>query len=211
MARTGHLRSEGADPDGAVSPKLVQRLFGIDATGIAETIEGRDGGFSVVRLEKIVAPRIPSIYDVRELAITAWKAERVATLAEETAQKIADRARGGESLETLAGEFNARFERTPAFDRTGDGSTISTELIASVFEATRGEIIAQPLYNGAAVAKLIDIEPADMTDPARDDMAAVLTGQIANDLVTQLSIALQGEIGVEVDRDALEDAFQPQR
>jgi peptidyl-prolyl cis-trans isomerase D len=211
VARTGHLRSEGADPDGAVSPKLVQRLFGIDATGIAEMIEGRDGGFSVVRLEKIVAPRIPSIDDVRELAITAWKAERVATLAEETAQKIADRARGGESLETLAGEFNARFERTPAFDRTGDGSTISTELIASVFEATRGEIIAQPLYNGAAVAKLIDIEPADMTDPARDDMAAALTGQIANDLVTQLSVALQGEIGVEVDRDALEDAFQPQR
>ncbi|MBT5945884.1 MAG: hypothetical protein HOG93_14795 [Rhodospirillaceae bacterium] len=211
VARTGHLRTEQADPDGAVTAELVQRLFTIDATGITETIEGRDGGFIVVRLDEIVAPRIPSIDEVRELAITAWKADRVAAIAEETAQKIADRARGGESLETLAGEFNARFERTPAFDRTGDGSTISTELIASVFEANRGEIVEQPLSNGAAVAKLIDIEPADMTDPARADMSAVLTGQIANDLVTQLSIALQDEIGVDIDRDALEDAFQPQR
>lgn len=210
VARTGHLRSEQADPDGAVTAELVQRLFTIDATGIAETIESRDGGFSVVRLDEIVAPRIPSIDEVREQAITAWKAERVSALAEETAQKIADRARGGESLETLAGEFNARFERTPAFDRTGDGSTISTELIAAVFEATRGEVVSQLLSNGAAVAKLIDIEPADMTDPARDEMAAALTGQIANDLVTQLSIALQNEIGVDVDRAALEDAFQPQ-
>jgi len=210
VARTGHLRSEGADPDSAATPELVQRLFTIETTGIAETIEGRDGGFAVVRLDEIVAPRIPSLDDVREQAIQAWKAERISAMAEETAQKIADRARGGERLETLAGEFNARFERTPAFDRTGDGSTISTELIAAVFEASRGEVVEQLLSNGAAVAKLIDIEPADMTDPAREDMAAVLTGQIANDLVTQLSIALQDEIGVEVDREALEDAFQPQ-
>tara|TARA_R110002110_G_scaffold260260_1_gene475820 strand:- start:1582 stop:3333 length:1752 start_codon:yes stop_codon:yes gene_type:complete len=210
VARTGNLRTEQADPDGAVTAELVQRLFTIDAPGIVETIESRDGGFSVVRLDEIVAPRIPSVDEVREQAIAAWKAERISKIAEETAQKIADRARGGESLEQLAGEFNARFERTPAFDRTGDGSTISTELIATVFEATRGEIVEQLLSNGAAVAKLIDIEPADMTDPARDEMAAALTGQIANDLVTQLSIALQDEIGVDVDRAALEDAFQPQ-
>ncbi len=211
VAQTGHLRSEQADPDGVLTAELVQRLFTIDGTGITETIEGRDGGFAVVRLDEIVAPRIPSLDEVRELAISAWKADRVAALAEETAQKIADRARGGENLETLAGEFNARFERTPAFDRTGDGSTISTELIASVFEADRGEIVEQPLSSGAAVAKLIDIEPADLSDPAREDMSAALTGQIANDLVTQLSIALQNEIGVEIDQNALEDAFQPQR
>lgn len=210
VAQSGRLRTEQADPDGALTPELVQRLFAIDAAGIAETIEGRDGVFSVVRLDEIVAPRIPSLDEVRELAITAWKADRVATLAEETAQRIADRARGGESLETLAGEFKARFELTPAFDRTGDGSTISTELIAPVFEANRGDVVQQPLSSGAAVVKLIDIEPADMTDPAREDISAALTGQIANDLVTQLSILLQDEIGVEIDRGALEDAFQLQ-
>lgn len=211
VARSGHLRTEQADPDGAVTPELVARLFAIDATGITETIESRGGGFTVVRLDEIVAPRIPSIDEIRASAISAWKADRIALLAEETATKIAERARGGESLETLAGEFNARFERTPAFDRTGDGSTISTELIATVFEANRGDVVAQPLSSGAAVAKLIDIEPADMTDPAREEMSAVLTGQIANDLVSQLSIALQAEIGVEIDRDALEDVFLPQR
>lgn len=211
VARAGHLRSEQADPDRAVTAELVQRLFAIDDAGVTETIEERNGGFVVVRLDEIVPPRIPSLDEVRELAIRAWKADRVSTLAEETAQKIADRARGGENLETLAGEFNAQFERTPAFDRTGDGSTISTELIASVFEANRGDIVEQPLSSGAAVAKLIDIEPAAMSDPAREEMAAALTSQIANDLVTQLSVALQEEIGVEINQNALEDAFLPQR
>ena len=88
-------KAREADPDGAVTAELVQRLFTIDAAGIAETLESRDGGFSVVRLDEIVAPRIPSVDAVREQAITGWKAERISALAEETAQKIADRARGG--------------------------------------------------------------------------------------------------------------------
>lgn len=205
----GLLRSENADPDAVAAPELVQRLFAIEQPGVTETIESRGGGFSVVRLDEIDVPRIPELDEVREAAIAAWQADRAATLAEETAREIADRARGGESLEKLAGEFNARFEKTPAFDRRGEGSTVSVELVAPIFEATRGEVVEQALSSGAAVAKLIDIAPADLSDPARDEMATALTGQIANDLVTQLAAALENEVGVEVNREALEDAFAP--
>ena len=208
VARTGQLRDDSTDA--AVTPELVKRLFSIEQPGITETIESRGGGVSVIRLDEIIAPRIPSLNEVREQVITAWQAERVAAQAEETAQKIADRARGGEPLESLAGEFGATFEKTPAFDRSADGSTFSTELIAAVFEANLGEVIQQSLTDGAAVAKLIDIEPADMLDPAREEISAALTGQIANDLVTQLAEALRNDIGVDVDRNALEDAFQIQ-
>ena len=140
VARNGRLRSEQADPDGVVNAELVQRLFSIDQTGVTETIESRGGGFTVVRLDEIVAPRIPALDEVRADAIAAWKADRIAEQAEETAQKIAERARKGERLESLADEFDARYEKTPPFDRTGDGSTISGELIAPVFEAERGDV-----------------------------------------------------------------------
>ncbi len=209
ISRGGLLRNDNADPDEVATPELVQRLFAIEQPGVTETIESRGGGFSVVRLDEIVAPRIPALDEVRAAAIAAWQADQAATRAEETAREIADRARGGESLEKLAGEFNARFEKTPAFDRTGEGSTVSVELIAPIFEATRGEVIEQGLSGGAAVAKLIDIAPADLSDPARENMATALTGQIANDLVTQLAAALESEVGVEVNREALEDAFAP--
>jgi peptidyl-prolyl cis-trans isomerase D len=209
ISRGGLLRNDNADPDEVATPELFQRLFAIEQPGVTETIESRGGGFSVVRLDEIVAPRIPALDEVRAAAIAAWQADQAATRAEETAREIADRARGGESLEKLAGEFNARFEKTPAFDRTGEGSTVSVELIAPIFEATRGEVIEQGLSGGAAVAKLIDIAPADLSDPARENMATALTGQIANDLVTQLAAALESEVGVEVNREALEDAFAP--
>jgi peptidyl-prolyl cis-trans isomerase D len=209
ISRGGLLRNDNADPDEVATPELVQRLFAIEQPGVTETIESRGGGFSVVRLDEIVAPRIPALDEVRAAAIAAWQADQAATRAEETAREIADRARGGESLEKLAGEFNARFEKTPTFDRTGEGSTVSVELIAPIFEATRGEVIEQGLSGGAAVAKLIDIAPADLSDPARENMATALTGQIANDLVTQLAAALESEVGVEVNREALEDAFAP--
>lgn len=209
VSRLGALLSGQSEPPAVLTPEVVQRLYGIEDKAFTETVESRQGGFTVVRLDDVIAPRIPSLDEVREQAIAAWQARRVSEIAEETAGKIAERARAGADMESLASEFGARFERTPAFDRTGDGSTIPGELIAPIFEAERGAVVDQLVASGAAVAKLVDIEPADMSDPARDDLAAALTGQIANDLVTQLSAALQDEIGVEVDREALEDAFAP--
>ena len=63
---------------------------------------------------------------------------------------------------------------------------------------------------GAAVGKLIGIEAADPNDPQREELARAISGQIANDLVTQLSDALQDDIPVDIDREALESAFTGQ-
>ncbi|HCP01124.1 MAG TPA: hypothetical protein DIT35_06500 [Rhodospirillaceae bacterium] len=206
----GLLRSKSANPDSTIQPELVENLFNIKNPGDTETIEGHDGGFTVIRLDEVDPPRIPTLDEVRDQVIAAWKTDRITTVAEETAQKIADRARRGESLEKLADEFKGTFETTPAFDRMENELTIPRELITPVFEAARGEVITQLTSGGAAIAKVIKIEPANMSDPARENISAVLTNQIANDLVTQLSTALENEIGVSIDQEALQDAFQTQ-
>lgn len=209
VSRFGALRPGQTEVPAALTPEVLQSLFEIEDKAFTETVESSRGGFTVVQLDDTIAPRIPALDEVREQAIGAWQAQRISEIAEETAEKIADRVRGGADMQSLASEFGARYERTPAFDRTGDGSTIPGELIAPIFEAGRGEVFSQLVSAGAAVAKVVDIETADLTDPAREELAAALTGQIANDLVTQLSVALQDQVGVEVDREALEDAFAP--
>lgn len=205
------LREDGTenDPD-LITPDVLAQLFASDETGVAEVVENRGGGFTVVRLDEIRTPRIPALDEVREQAIAAWRDERARTLAEEKARQIADRARAGADLEALANEFGARYERTEAFDRTGDGSTIALPLIAPLFAANEGDVIEQGTATGAAVARLVEIRPADPNDPARADLAAALSGQIANDLVAQLSAALQDAYTVDVDREALEATFAPQ-
>ena len=126
------------------------------------------------------------------------------------ARTIRERARLGESLEALASESGGRFERSPAFDRTGESATVSLDLINPLFEAAEGDVVSLPVAAGAAVAKLIRIEAADPNDPRREEIARAISGQIANDLVTQLSDALQDDIPVDIDREALEAAFTDQ-
>jgi hypothetical protein len=82
--------------------------------------------------------------------------------------------------------------------------------VGAIFDAEVSDIVEQTFADGVAVAKLVDIESANLSDPAREELARSLSGQLANDLVTQLSLALQDEISVDVDSAALEAAFLPQ-
>ena len=210
VARNGLTPSGTPLDNPAITPEVLARLFGLEEPGISEVIENRSGGFSVLRLDRIDEPRIPELSEVRDLAIEAWKGEQLLVAAEKTASKIAERAKTGESLETLATEFAAKFDRTAAFDRSGEGATVALPLVGAIFDAEVSDIVEQTFADGVAVAKLVDIESANLSDPAREELARSLSGQLANDLVTQLSLALQDEISVDVDSAALEAAFLPQ-
>lgn len=210
IARNGQTQSGTPLDNPAMTQDVLTRLFDIEEQGLTEVIENRSGGFSVLRLDSIDAPRVPELSEVRDLAIEAWKAEQLLVAAEDTASQIAVRAKAGEPLETLATEFGAKFERTPAFDRSGEGATIALPLVGAIFDARIGDIVEQSFGDGAAVSKLVDIETASQTDPAREELARALSGQLANDLVTQLSFALQEEFPVDIDNAALEAAFVTQ-
>jgi peptidyl-prolyl cis-trans isomerase D len=209
IARDGTLET-GAPAGDAVSPDLLARVFAIAAAGETELVENRSGGFTLVRLDAVRAPRIPALDEVREQAISACRSERARQAAEEKASQIAEKARAGAAMEALAGEFGARYEKTAAFDRTGEGATVPLLLVAPIFESERGAIIESGVAAGAAVAKLVEIQAAAASDQARADLANALAAQIADDLVAQLSNALQNAYTVDVDRAAIEAAFSPQ-
>jgi peptidyl-prolyl cis-trans isomerase D len=202
-------RTATVNPDAApvLPPQLLARLFEMDNTGATEVVENQAGGFSVMRLDRIDAPRIPELNEIRDIVVDEWKDDRVRDLVDETARKIAERAKSGENLEALAGEFGGSFERTPAFDRTGGGTNLARDLIESLFEAKAGEVVSVAISAGSAVGKLVNIKAADPNDPLRQQIAQTITGQIANDLITQLSEALQENIPIDIDRETLEAAF----
>lgn len=207
LARNGQTVSGAPVDNPAMTGEILARLFTLDENGSTEVIEDRSGGFTVVRLDRIDAPRIPELSEIRDLAVEAWKGEQLLIEAEETSARLADRARNGESLETLAGEFGARFERTPPFDRTGDGASLPGAIVGSLFDAREGELIEQSFGGGSAVARLVEIEPADQNSAEREALSRAIANQLANDLVTQLSYALQEDYPVDVDNAALEAAF----
>ncbi len=208
MSRNGLTKSGGQVDNPDLNIDILVRLFEMESSGDTEVIEGREGGFVVVRLDRIVEPAIPALSEIRNQVIAAWKDDRARDAAEETASRVADRVRAGESLESLAGEFGATFQRTDAFDRTGDGAAVARPLIAPLFEVAEGDVIEQPIANGAAVAKLVEVRKADLNAPEREQLAQAISGQLANDLISQLANALENEVPVDIDREALVAAFQ---
>jgi peptidyl-prolyl cis-trans isomerase D len=190
----------------ALTPKTLARLFAMREVGDTEIVESSDGGFITVRLDRITAPAIPALTNVRDRVTAAWKEDRAREQVDETAAKVIERAEG-EDLETLAREFNASFVRTEPFDRTGQGATVATPLVTAIFEAAANAIIDQPLTEGSAVARVAEIKTADMTAPERTQLRQALASQIANDIINQLAVALQNEIDIDIDRPALQSAF----
>ncbi len=207
VARNGATLSGNPLDDPALTAEVLDRLYSLEASGATDVIEDRSGGFTVVRLDRIDPPRVPELSEIRDRVVEAWKREQLLQRAEETAARITDRANTGDSLESLATEFGGQFTRTPAFERTGDGPTLPRPLVERLFEAREGEIIEQSFADGAAVARLVEIQSANQSDAARADLARTISGQLANDIVTQLSFALQEEYPVDVDSAALEAAF----
>jgi len=170
-------------------------------------VESSDGGFTTVRFDLVTAPAVPALTNVRDRVTAAWKEDRAREQVDGTAAKIVERAETGESLETLAREFNASFERTDPFDRSGQGATVATTLVAPIFEADVNAIVDQPIAEGGAVARVAEIQTADMTAPERKQLRQALASQIANDIINQLAVALQNEIDIDIDRPALKSAF----
>ena len=207
VARNGATLSGNPLDDPALTAEVLDRLYSLEASGATDVIEDRSGGFTVVRLDRIDPPRVPELSEIRDRVVEAWKREQLLQRAEETAARITDRANTWDSLESLATEFGGQFTRTPAFERTGDGATLPRPLVERLFEAREGEIIEQSFADGAAVARLVEIQSANQSDAARADLARTISGQLANDIVTQLSFALQEEYPVDVDSAALEAAF----
>jgi len=191
----------------ALTPKTLARLFAMREVGDTEIVESSDGGFTTVRLDLVTAPAVPALTNVRDRVTAAWKEERAREQVDGTAAKIVERAETGESLETLAREFNASFERTDPFDRSGQGATVATTLVAPIFEADVNAIVDQPIAEGGAVARVAEIQTADMTAPERKQLRQALASQIANDIINQLAVALQNEIDIDIDRPALKSAF----
>jgi peptidyl-prolyl cis-trans isomerase D len=207
ISRSGQTESGENSGNPALTPKTLARLYAMREVGDTEVVESSDGGFTTVRLDRITPPAVPALTTVRDRVTAAWKEDRGREQVDETAAKIVERAETGESLETLAREFNANFVRTGPFDRTGQGATVATPLVAPIFEAEVSAIIAQPIAEGSAVARVTEIKTADMSAPERAQLRQALASQIANDIINQLAVALQNEIVIDIDRSALQSAF----
>lgn len=208
---------EGRTPDGKAVEGLppggeVQKLaFETAVNTDSPMTDTQDGGMVAVRVTAITPPAVKPFDQVRELLAKAVEFERRTKAAQQQAEAIRDKVKGGTSLADAAGA-GTEVKTTPAFTRE-EGSPFgrpSPSLVQELFKLKPGEVATSPVPGAMIVAQLKTVTPAD---PASDAagvarVADTLKQSIGTDIFAQFNTALRTRFGVEVHQSVIDRMFK---
>lgn len=207
----------GRSPTGESVPKVSGEREVL--TTAFDTAEGRDspmvetpdGSLYVVKVERVTPAKRKPLDEVRAEIVARWKTEQRAEAAEKRAQEIQARAKT-EDLAVVAAAYKLRPVETAKVKRNAGAdpsAEAAPELVARLFALGLNEVGIAAAANGQYVVKLTAIEAAD---PAADaeglaQLRRELERGIAGDLVAEYAGGLRRRLGVEIDRQAVDQTL----
>ena len=208
VVKIAAVDGKGLSPEGKPvaglpqGPKFLSTAFSTEPGRDSDFREDDQGGFFLLHVDNVVPSQLRPLADVRDKVLAGWQADARRKAATKAAQAMVEKAASGASLAALAKESGASVTTTAPFTRTGQGAgpALPPELVASLFAAKIGDVMSSPSPQGAVVAKLASVTPAD----AKADAAGVhqlenqLRGTIDADLLNAFTEALRERYGVEI-------------
>lgn len=207
----------GRNPKGESVPKVSEArevlsvAFDTAEGRDSPTVETPDGSLYVVKVQRLTPAQRKPVDEVRTEIVTRWKAEQQAEAARKRAEEILARAKS-EDLATVATSYKLQTTETTKVKRnagTEANATVAPELVARLFALSLNEVGIAASAGGQYVVKLTLIEGAD---PAADaegmtQLRRELERTIAGDLVSEFTVGLRRRLGVEIDRQAVDQTL----
>lgn len=197
--------------DVAALGEIVDTAFdlGVGRTSLVKETEG--GNFFVVRVDDVTPARTRSLEEVRPMVLRGWQQDRQRALAEEAAEAVAERARGGASLQEIAEAEGYPYEVVDGVTRSGGGGTaLPGQLRTDLFALSEGEVSTGPSMDGVTVFRLQEVigaEP-DPTSAAFEVVRNEVSQNLTRDLVGQFVEALKQRYTVSINQNVLQSLYQ---
>jgi peptidyl-prolyl cis-trans isomerase D len=211
----------GKDPEGeAVDalppwPEFMQIVRETPA-GETSLLEETDaGGYFVVQVEQVTAPRLKPVEEVRDELVEAWQAERRRELAREQAAELRRRLEDGAALDELLADSGLESKPIEPVrrDAAGTGQGINRGVVRALFATEPGDVAGDvvELSEGFAVVATDEVIAANpAADPeAVEQLARELEGDMRSDLIAQFETQLRRDYPVEIDGAALNRLIGP--
>ncbi len=205
----------GRDPAGKpialpiATPDVVKAVFQTDQGDTGRIIDSEDGTLYAVRDDKISAPRVKPLAEVKDQAVSAWQAEQKRDALSKEAKDLAAAVTPDKPLKTVAADKKLTVTTSPPLTRRPQpNGTVPPALVAKLFAAKQGATVALDDDSGAYVAQLNEIK-----DPGKPDetQAAPLAAQLGQamrlDLADEFTAALKNRYPVKIDHAAVDKAF----
>ncbi len=210
------LDSNGLDPEGKQVGDLpqgfVDTAFSTSENTESPLVEAdRDGGYFVVRVDK-VTPASPKPFEVARTEVEqAWAAVKRSEAAEVKAKAIARGIEEGASFSAAAAEQGLTVNTSPPISRSGEGASVDLEmaLIRSAFQTQPEKVFVATGQNAAFVASVTDVIAADPASETQkfDALARDTQATEQNDMLSQLTQGLTKQYPVEINAQAVEQLY----
>jgi peptidyl-prolyl cis-trans isomerase D len=207
---------QGKDPNGnAVADlpggsALLTAAFESDIGIENDPLPIADNGMLWYEVTNVTAARDRALSEVRDKVIEAWKKDAIAKKLEQRANEIADRVRGGTSLDSIGDELGLTVESASGLKRVAEPTgNLSRAMLDAAFtgpEDTVTVTTAKEEPARAVVRVKFFTVPAAGTTPDAQSVNIVREG-ITDDLLQQYVDALQTRLGVSVNQTALQQTL----
>ena len=196
--RFDFLTSQGRSLEGAPAvtlvqtPAILESVFELPLGFAGDVTNYGENGYFVARVDEIEPSRLPTVDEVREQASTFWRARQVDEQLTALVEDALERARGGESLNSIATSIGGGAQVEMA--TLGRGETagpFTQQLVAAAFNASEGDIFQARAgdQRTRAVAVVSDVI-APGGDPVAPERRAAITGELSDDLAAALENAV---------------------
>lgn len=199
--------SSGRGPNGEALSDLpaglsfLRTAFSLEEGEVSFLETTESDAMFMVRVDEIIPSQIPDFADVREEVASAWQEEARFDAAESRAESLAARLSEGGDPALLAQMMEGEAGQIVAFARNGrgeNGGRIPAALAAKLYDAVPGEAAFASDGERMVIARLTEITPAATAseDAYRDNISEALAAGMAEDVIQQLGVALEGQFEI---------------
>lgn len=197
-------RGQDGGPVEGISPQMVQTAFQLAEGAESDLVEGGQGDYFAVKVERIIPPALPPLDELRPVLTRVWMQREMVRRLQAKADALAEEVRGGKTMEAAASSIGARVTRAAALTRTNaqEGGRLSDDALVTAFGASANEVFrASDVQFGMIVGRLEAIRPgsaqaaAGLTEAARPQ----LTMAMFRDISQAASLAARDKVKVRVD------------
>lgn len=190
----------------ANNPQALQAVFQTDVGVETDPVETSDQGYIWTDALGVTPEQVRPFEEVRGQVEDNWRtAQQRSRLADKGKELVAE-LRQGESLETVAAEFDAEVKQSAPLKREASNAEVPRAAVAQAFALSEGD------YGSAAAgddARVI-FQVAEATRPSLPENAADerfadrLASNVNDDLLVQYVRALRERYGVEINQKAVD-------
>ncbi|HTS91813.1 MAG TPA: peptidyl-prolyl cis-trans isomerase, partial [Stellaceae bacterium] len=208
--QTGHTINGGTIVLPPPSGEILSNAFNTEPNQLSDVIDTADGGFFVLHLDNLTPSAVRPLAEVHDQVLAAWQQDQRVQRVTTEVKEIAAAVNAGAPLKLIAADRKLTLKTTTPLNRAGgeDGG-LPRDLVTEIFKAKPHQALTGQSGDGAYVAELVEIVPADpeKSKTELDQLTAELNSSLQRDILTEYTQALRGHFKVETVQSNLDRAF----